>query len=320
MIVESYNQTQLREVLQTIGVKIVSETSTDFLCLCPFHSNKKTPSFAISYSKGLYVCYNPSCDAKGNLKHLIQRVGSMSEGEANRMLLSIDKMKIEHFDEDLAKLLEVQPDFEEFSQEILDTLHDNLMSSQKAVEYFDSRNINLNSIEYFSLGYSENQNMVTVPVHSPNGQPVGLVGRSIEGKSFKNSTNLPRSKTMFNIHRAKKFGSKIIVTESCFDAIRVHQAGFPNVVATLGGHISKENLANLNKYASTIIIATDSDEAGRRLGNQIATTLKWKEILWANYNDSVVYPHDAKDMGDLTDEEIKICIKNAKHHFEYISL
>jgi len=90
-------------------------------------------------------------------------------------------------------------------------------------------------------------------------------------------------------------------------------------VATLGGSISKTNLANLSKYASSIIIATDNDEAGRKLGSQIANALKNKDVSWAVYDDSVIYPHNAKDMGDLTEEEIKRCIKNAESHFEYIN-
>lgn len=318
MLLETYNRLQLREVLQSIGVKIMSETSTDFLCLCPFHSNRSTPSFALSYSKGLYICYNPSCDAKGNLKDLIVKVGDVNEFQAIRMIAALDKQRVEHFDEELSRMLDVEPDFVAFPEETLVKLYNELLGNEKAKSYFESRGINFESIAHFSLGYSENMGMVTVPVHSPTGIPVGIVGRSIEGKTFKNSTNLPRSKTMFNIHRAKRASEKIIVVESCFDAIRVHQAGFPNVVATLGGHISKENLANLNKYASVIILATDNDEAGRKLGLQIATALKWKEVLWARYDDSVIYPHGAKDMGDLTEEEIGICIKNAESHHEYI--
>jgi hypothetical protein len=31
----------------------------------------------------------------------------------------------------------------------------------------------------------------------------------------------------------------------------------------------------------------------------------------------MIYPHDAKDVGDMSDEEIKQCIKNAVPHFEY---
>ena len=317
MITETYNQRQLKEILNTIGVKISSETSTDFLCLCPFHDNHYSPSFAISYEKGLYVCYNPSCDVRGTLLDLIQKAGDMNYFQALRLVDSMKKESENHFDEDLAALMEDKPEFEEFDQGVLDALNANLLTNQRAVDYFHSRGIDIDSIQYFQLGYSVPQDMVIVPVHSPTGIPVGLVGRSVEGKRFKNSTNLPRSQTMFNLHRARKTSSTIIVCESSFDAIKIHQAGFPNVVATLGGSLSKENIQNLNKYSSSIIIATDADEAGRKLGREIAAKLKNKDILWASYEDGVVYPHNAKDAGDLTEQEISQCIKNAVGNFEY---
>jgi DNA primase len=125
---------------------------------------------------------------------------------------------------------------------------------------------------------------------------------------------------MFNLHRAKREGGTIIVVESSFDVIRLWQAGFPNAVATLGGSISDININHLNKYASTIIIMTDNDAAGKALGNTIAGKLRNKNVLWARYDSLVTYPHDAKDVGDLTDTEIKQCIKNAIPHFEYANM
>jgi 5S rRNA maturation endonuclease (ribonuclease M5) len=62
---------------------------------------------------------------------------------------------------------------------------------------------------------------------------------------------------------------------------------------------------------------TDNDSAGRALGNTIANKLKNKNVLWAKYDHNIIYPHSAKDVGDMTDEEIKQCIKNAIPHFEY---
>ncbi len=177
----------------------------------------------------------------------------------------------------------------------------------------------MESGKYFNLGYSKNMDMVTVPVHSPDGMPIGIVARSIEGKTFKNSTNLPKSKTLFNIHRAKKIGDHVIVVESSFDAIRVHQAGFPNVVATLGGFLSTEQHNLLNRHFNKITIMTDADTAGRELGKSIASKLKFKDLLWASYEYGRIYPHDAKDAGDMTDEEIKTCIKNSVSDIEYRS-
>ena len=316
---EKYTSSQVREVLEGIGVKVHHASQTDYFCYCPFHNNTHTPSFAISKGTGAYICYNPSCDARGGLEDLIIQKGSMGQFEAMRFLRLLQKNRPDTFDQDLEDLFEDKPEFIEFSQDILNNLYDDLKKSDIGKEYFLSRGINDESIDYFQLGYSEKQRMVTVPLHSPSGLPVGIIGRSIEGKSFKNSDNLPRSLTMFNLHRAKKISPTIIVCESSFDAIRIHQAGYPNVVATLGGGISKHNVQNLNKYSSSIIIATDADEAGRKLGMDIVGKLPNKNVLWASFDDGVIYPNGAKDVGDLTDSEIKQCIKNAISHFEYIN-
>ena len=239
--------------------------------------------------------------------------------EAMRFISAKETESLENFDELLAETMEDKPMFEEFSEEILKKLYTDLISTTTGKDYFYSRGINQQSIIDFGLGYSQNMGMVTVPVHSPDGMPIGIVGRSIEGKSFKNSTNLPKSKTMFNVHRAKKIGDHVIIVESSFDAIRIHQAGFPNVVATLGGFLSKEQHHILNRYFNRITIMTDTDLAGRELGLSIANKLRMKDVLWASYEYGKIYPHEAKDAGDMTDEEIKACIKNAVSDMEYRS-
>ena len=58
---------------------------------------------------------------------------------------------------------------------------------------------------------------------------------------------------------------------------------------------------------------------GRDLGASIAKALKNKDIQWAMYNSDTIYPHGAKDAGDLTDEEITTCIKNSVSDIEYTS-
>lgn len=316
---EKYLPSQIKEVLEGIGIKIYNQSDSDFLCYCPFHSNTHTPSFAISKTTGLFICYNPSCDARGNLEYLISQIGKYNNFEVAKFIRELHKNRPDTFYEDLEDIFTDKKEFNLFPQMVLDDLHNNLNKSERAKKYILSRNINEDSMEYFELGYSDKQDMVTVPLHSPDGMPVGIIGRSVEGKRFKNSDNLPRSLTMFNLHRAKKLSATIIVCESSFDAIRIHQAGYPNVVATLGGGISKQNVQNLNRYSSSIIIATDTDEAGRKLGNEIYSRLSNKNITWASFDDGVIYPHGAKDVGDLTNEEIKKCIKNAVSHFEYIS-
>jgi DNA primase len=313
----TYAPAHVKSVIKSAGLEIVGETGNDFLCYCPFHANRHTSSFSVSREKGAYICFNPSCGETGTLVELVKKLLEKNEFEAIRYIAARESESLENFDEVLKDMFEDKPDFVEFPQNTLDDLHNNLESNLHAKEYFRHRGINDESMQHFKLGYSSNMGMVIVPVHSPDGIPVGLVGRSISEKKFKNSTNLPRSKTMFNIHRAKKIGNQVIIVESTFDAIRVHQAGFPNVVATLGGHISHDNLNLLNRYFTRIVIMTDADQAGRELGMTIASKLRNKDILWASHSYGKIYPSNAKDAGDMTDEEIATCIKNSVSDIEY---
>jgi len=316
----SYAQSHIKAIIKGLGLDVVGETGNDFLCYCPFHSNRHTSSFSVSKEYGKFICFNPACGEAGTLLDLIKRVLHKNDYEALRYIAAKETESLNNFDEILSEMFEEKPVFEEFPQETLDQLYNNLVIDDVNVAqaYLKNiRGINKDSMEYFRLGYSSNMKMIITPVHSPDGIPIGLVGRSIEGKSFKNSTNLPKSKTLFNIHRAKKIGDHVIIVESNFDAIRIHQAGFPNVVATLGGFISPEQHNLLNRHFNKITIMTDADNAGRELGYSIASKLRNKDILWASYEYGKIYPHEAKDAGDMTDEEIKACIKNAVSDIEY---
>ena len=340
MLVDTYSPAHVKAILHGLGLQIFGETYNDFLCLCPFHGNRHTPSFSVSHTKGLYLCFNPSCDASGTIQELVKEVSHRNDFEALRFIEACRNESAPNFEDELAAMLDDKPEFVPFDQSKLDDMYIAMQGNSEAKCYLMERGIDDELIRVFGLGYSDKQGMIIVPVHSPDGIPVGLVGRGLHEKTFKNSRNLPRSKTLFNLHRAKRYDN-VIVCESSLDAIRIHGAGFPNVVATLGGYVSKENLANLNRYFNRIIIMTDFDNRenhvaqncrkcypepcsghnpGRDLGMSIANALKNKDIDWAVWDRNTVYPHGAKDAGDLTDQEIRFCINNAISHVEYTSL
>jgi DNA primase len=135
--------------------------------------------------------------------------------------------------------------------------------------------------------------MVTVPVHSPNGVLWGFVGRSIEGKRFKNNRGLNKSLTLFNIHRVWA-SSRVFVVESSFDAIRLDQVGIP-AVATLGAGISSEQLTILNRTFDEVVLIPDNDEAGRTMTNKVRNVMPDAEVLTIE---------GAHDVGDLSDSDL----------------
>ena len=100
---------------------------------------------------------------------------------------------------------------------------------------------------------------------------------------------------MFNLNNCKFVD--IVVVESSFDAIRLWQLDIP-AVATLGANVGTVQLALLNKYAYTIIVAPDGDEAGSEMVSKLVKGLGGKDIR------VLKIPEGKKDIGDMTDEEI----------------
>lgn len=193
------------------------------------------------------------------------------------------------------KAIEPKEEFNKFDLATIDRLHSSLMQDVRAKQYYASRGITSESAVKFNLGYSDKQDMVIVPVYSHTGICVGFVGRSVEGKSFKNSTGMPRSKVLFNLNNCKF--QDIVVVESSFDAIRLSQLGIA-AVATLGASIGSNQVALLNKYANAVIIAPDGDEAGAEMMKKLSKGLAGKDIRIMNI------PDGKKDIGDMSDEEI----------------
>ncbi len=194
------------------------------------------------------------------------------------------------------KALVVKPDYNQFDQVIIKRLNQQALDAPRAMRYYNGRLITDASVKKFSLGFSEKQDMVTIPVHSPDGIEVGFVGRSIEGKDFKNTPGLPKSKILFNLHRVKT-SSKVYVVESSFDAIRLDQCGFP-AVATLGANVSNFQTDLLKKYFNNIIVIADNDEAGGNMKDKIIERLGPRVTV-------IKLDKQYKDIGDMPDEAIK---------------
>ena len=60
----------------------------------------------------------------------------------------------EILEEELKELLDEKPEFTAFSQETLDKLFRDLKNSKEAKDYFLSRKIGFEAMDYFKLGYS----------------------------------------------------------------------------------------------------------------------------------------------------------------------
>lgn len=288
----SYTSEQIKRVLVGSGLDIQSEVDTDYIVFCPFHANHRTPAGEIDKRTGMFFCF--SCHHVCNFPELVMHQSGRTYFEAIRFIKS--KETESNLAADIGKRLEEKPDYVPFDEVLVKRLAASALETPRAKNYFHGRRITEDSMRKFALGYSERMDMVTVPVHSPDGILVGFVGRSVEGKQFKNTPNLPKGKTLFNLNRIKS-SRNVYVVESSFDAIRLDQCGFP-AVATLGSNVSNVQVNLLKKYFNDIIVIADNDEAGNNMVTKLSDKLGGKV-------STLRLDNKYKDIGDMDDEEIK---------------
>jgi DNA primase len=287
-----YTKEQVQRVLAGSGIDVYSELEADFIIFCPFHNNSRSPAGEINKSTGIFYCF--SCQKTSDLVEFVMFTSNRTYFESVRFIKS--KEQESNLEQEMVRQLHTKQDYILYDELQVKRLHQQAVDSPRAISYFYGRKITQESILKFSLGFSQNQDMVTIPVHSPDGMLLGFVGRSVEGKDFKNTPGLPKSKTLFNLNRVKT-ADKVYVVESSFDAIRLDQIGFP-AVATLGANVSAMQIELLQKYFNNVIVIADNDEAGGNMKKRLLERLGSRvSVIQLN--------NKYKDIGDMSDEDIK---------------
>lgn len=153
---------------------------------------------------------------------------------------------------------------------------------------------------------------VMFPIIDLRGNVIAFGGRRLDGDGPKylNSGDTPvfkKSRNLFSLNFAKADKSKrLILAEGYMDVIAINQAGFENVVATLGTALTPEQARLMSQYANEVIIAYDSDDAG-----QTATHKAINLLSEVGVTTKIIRMDGAKD----PDEYIK---KNSPERFKLL--
>ena len=106
------------------------------------------------------------------------------------------------------------------------------------------------------------------PIFDVQGRVVGFGGR-ILAKGEPKYLNSPetilfsKSRNLYGLNFAKAAKKReLILVEGYMDMLSIYQAGFRNVVASLGTAFNQEHARTLKRFADDVILLYDSDEAG----------------------------------------------------------
>lgn len=287
---------EILSLFNNYNVSIQSANGEELNVYCPFHKNTHSAAMYINVRTGLWQCFNPSCGKKGNFRQLYFNV----TGKTYSKHIELDSHKL---DKELNSYKYQVEDVNELS---IDNLMIDYEDQSDLLQTMIERGLDIDTMRHFEVGFSSEKNRVVIPVRSHNYELVGLIGRAIESTQqprYLYNKGFKRADVLFNIHNAKNYNS-VIVVEGSVDCMFVHQAGFPNVVATLGAAVSKNQGNMIRRFFDKVILFCDNDDAGMAMRCAMIEMCRGKEISVARI------PEGVKDPAEMTKEQIAEAINN----------
>lgn len=287
------------EYITSHGVEVMRDDGNELACLCPFHRNTDSPAFYINKQTGLWICFNPSCEKRGSLRDLMTFFGDYRP--------IVKEHSIEEIEELLAGFKE--SGHEENWDDALESIRVRFPDESEKVQYFLDRGFSPETLNYFEIGFSAKKKRIVIPTRDEASRLIGFIGRATEADAqpkYLYSKGFPRKSVLFNLNRAKKF-DYVIVVEGSADAMKIHQSGYPNVVATLGAAVTEQHIALLRRNFDTIVIFSDNDHAGFSMRDKLVAGLSDKTVKVVEYPGA-----EFKDPGDMDADTIKACIDGAE--------
>lgn len=175
---------QKADIVNVISSYInVIKKGNSFVAVCPFHSDKN-PSLQISRSKQIFKCF--SCGAGGNVFTFVQDFEKISFLDAVKKVASL----VGYANQELEKSTRNISNENKETLEALKSANDLYSFTLKTQEgkiandYLEKRNISLDMADYFSLGYSPDEDELSIKLLRAKGISIealdkaGILSRS----------------------------------------------------------------------------------------------------------------------------------------------
>jgi hypothetical protein len=283
--------TDIAYVLETAGVEVTKVGDREIMGRCPVHvrtvgREDRSPSWSINASTGLWICF--SCGARGTLSSLLRELSGDESISAQQFLVNAGMQRLtagESPSTDAPVIVDRDAFFS----------FDRVTNRRCA-----ARNLDPDIVYRYGVRWNPTNKSWALPIISPLGQLQGWQEKKPDWvRNY--PIGVKKSQTLFGIERVRS--STVVLVESPLDVIRF--AGVftkPNAVASFGATVSDEQRRLLTHIANRVVIAMDNDEAGIKSSKNLYNLLDTprRGIRWWNYSGT-----DAKDIGDMTDDEIE---------------
>lgn len=290
MTTSIHPSTDLASILQSAGVELNRIGDREITGKCPVHirtvgREDRSPSWSINANTGLWICF--SCGARGTLSSLLAELMGTADS------VSVQKFLINSRFETLQSL----PEEREEPRVNPEKFFSFQRVSNSRCSY---KNLDPDLVFTYGVRWNTENKSWCLPIISPMGQLMGWQEKKSDWvRNY--PVGIKKAETLFGIERFKSRSA--VLVESPLDIIRLASVfNPPQGLASFGAYVSKRQMSILVHVADSIIIAMDNDEAGIESSKRLYNLLPRprKSLKWWNYSGT-----SAKDIGDMTDDEIE---------------
>ena len=271
------NQVSISRVLTHYGIELHSRGGElRGQCPLPTHtSNNSQDSFSVNVARNLWCCQSISCmDARGG------KLG----GTVLDLVASMERCSVRDAAERLHDWFGTEspeiPPFAPPAPPLNLPLRFQLRGIDHQHPYLQARGIRPATARAFGAGYYGGPGLlhgrVVIPIRNDRHELIAYAGRSLNGEEpkYRLPPGFHKSQVLFNLNRARDAGSEtVVVVEGFFDAIKVHQAGYRNVVGLMGSNLSGDQASLLQNCFRRVVLMLDGDEAGQRAAKAMSERL-----------------------------------------------
>ena len=133
--------------------------------------------------------------------------------------------------------------------------------------------------------YDKFRARLMLPVIDIRGDVVGFTSRILPGEEGAKYLNSPdtvvfkKSRIIYALNFAKTTKRpNLVLVEGNIDVITLHQAGFDNVVATMGTALTEDHARLLSRYTHQLVLCYDNDAAGKKSTDRVLQILKKADL------------------------------------------
>lgn len=299
----------IEDVLEAIGITDTRHSGGQITARCPVHEEEigvaqrdRTRTWRIHPESGLWYCF--SCRGRGNLSQLVQRVtgGELDDDDIGRFIVRSTVQRAAQRQADRENMVMHAPKrIDEGAYQAYDLVPANRLHD---------RNISTWAGEHCGLRWDPDERSWIIPIRDPQTFDVwGWQEKRRDGEVRNWPVGVEKSVTLFGIEHIERGVHRLVVVESPLDVVRLDTIDIP-AVATYGAATSDAQIELLETLSPRVLVdGYDNDSAGLNAGRSLRDRYR-RRCLRLYYGQT-----KAKDVGDMSDAEVRFALDNARSPF-----